>query len=334
MTHPPLRLGTLGAARITPMALVRPARSVPEVEVVAVAARDRRRAEKFATKHGIGRVHDSYEDLLADDEIDAIYNPLPNAWHAPWSLKALEAGKHVLCEKPFTSNAAEAREVADAGQRKGLVVMEAFHWRYHPLAERLVEISRSGELGELRHVEAVFCIPLPMRGDIRWQLDLAGGSTMDVGAYTASIVRHVSGEEPEVVSAHAKLRSDGIDRWLTAELKLPSGATARVTNSMWSGRVLACGAKVIGSRGRIKVLNPVGPHVLHRFSVTVDGSTRKERFPRTPTYTYQLQAFCRAVREGADVPTDAEDAVKNMELLDAIYDVSGLGSRPSIAACP
>ena len=332
MTQPPLRIGTLGAARITPMALVRPAGAVTEAAVVAVAARDRRRAEEFAAKHSIERVHDSYEALIADPEIDAVYNPLPNAWHAPWTLKALEAGKHVLCEKPFTSNAVEAREVAGAARRNGLVVMEAFHWRYHPLAERLVEISKSGELGELRRVEAVFCIPLPMRGDIRWQLALAGGSTMDVGAYTASIVRHVSGEEPKVVSARAKLRTGGIDRWLTAELRLPSGATAGVTNAMWSGRVLACGAKVIGSRGRIKVLNPVGPHVLHRFSVTVDGATRRERFPRTPTYTYQLEAFCRAVREGAAVPTDADDAVKNMELLDAIYDASGLGSRPSIKA--
>ena len=332
MTQPPLRIGTLGAARITPMALIRPARDVPEAEVVAVAARDRRRAERFASKQGIRRVHDTYEALVNDPEIDAIYNPLPNAWHAPWTLKALEAGKHVLCEKPFTSNAVEAREVADAARRTGLVVMEAFHWRYHPLAERLVELARSSEVGQIRHVDATFCIPLPMRNDIRWQLDLAGGSTMDVGAYTASIVRHVTGEEPEVTSARAKARRPGIDRWLTADLSLPSGATARVTNAMWSGRVLACAVRVVGSEGEIKVLNPVGPHVFHRFSVTTDGATRRERFPRTPTYNYQLQAFCGAVREGASIPTDADDAVKNMELLDAIYDVSGLGIRPSVVA--
>lgn len=331
-TEQPLRIGTLGAARITPMALIRPARSVDDVHVVAVAARDRGRAEKFAAKHDIPRVHDSYEALVADPDIDAIYNPLPNAWHAPWTLKALEAGKHVLCEKPFTSNAAEALEVADAAERTGLTVMEAFHWRYHPLAERMVEIVRSGELGEVRHLSASFCVPLPMRGDIRWQLDLAGGSTMDVGAYTASIVRHVSGEEPEVVDARAKERGAGIDRWLEADLRLPSGATARVTNSMWSGRLLSCGARVVGSEGEMRVLNPVAPHLLHRLSIRVGGRRRRERFGRTPTYTHQLRAFRAAVRDGAPLPTDALDAVKNMELLDAIYDASGLGVRASITA--
>lgn len=330
MAQPPLRIGTLGAARITPMALIRPARKVAGAEVVAVAARDRSRAERFAAKHGIGRVHDSYEALIADPEIDAIYNPLPNAWHAPWTLKALEAGKHILCEKPFTSNATEARQVADAADRAGLVVMEAFHWRYHPLAERLIEIVRSGEIGDLQRIDATFCVPIPMRGDIRWQLDLGGGSTMDVGAYTASIVRHVAGEEPEVVGARAKLRSPGIDRWLSADLRLPSGATARVTNGMWCGRVLSCAARVVGTEGVVKVFNPVAPHVLHRFTVTSGAGRRRERFPRTPTYTYQLEAFCRAVTDGSGVPTDAHDAVRNMSLLDAVYDASGLGSRPSI----
>src|SRR5262249_47821861 len=129
----PLRIGVLGAARIVPMALIKPARQVPDVEVTAIAARDRARAEKFAAEHGIGTVHDSYDALLADDRLDAIYVPLPNGLHAPWTLRALEAGRHVLCEKPFTANAEEARQVADAAARTGRTVMEAFHYRYHPL---------------------------------------------------------------------------------------------------------------------------------------------------------------------------------------------------------
>ncbi|MGH3409084.1 MAG: Gfo/Idh/MocA family protein [Streptosporangiaceae bacterium] len=148
-----VRVGTLGAARIAPTALVRPARVVPEVVVTAVAAREPARAREFADKHGIPVVHDSYEALIGDPEIDAIYNPLPNSLHAPWTLRAIAAGKHVLCEKPFASNEAEAAEVADAAKSAGVVVMEAFHYRYHPLARQMQQIA-AGELGELQHVEA------------------------------------------------------------------------------------------------------------------------------------------------------------------------------------
>src|SRR2546427_7948192 len=139
-----LRLGTLGAARIAPAALIRPARRVDEAEVVAVAARDPQRAARFASKHGVARVHESYDALLDDPEVDAVYNPLPNGLHARWTIAALEAGKHVLCEKPFTANAAEAETVASVAARTGRVLMEAFHYRYHPLAERMRAIVESG----------------------------------------------------------------------------------------------------------------------------------------------------------------------------------------------
>jgi predicted dehydrogenase len=136
----PLRIGTLGAARITPAALIRPAAKRGDAVVVAVAARDRAKAERFAAKRDIPRVHDSYAALIADPEVEAIYNPLPNGLHGHWTIAALEAGKHVLCEKPFTANAEEAEAVAAVAERTGLVVMEAFHYRYHPLARRVREI--------------------------------------------------------------------------------------------------------------------------------------------------------------------------------------------------
>src|SRR5215470_5042083 len=152
----PLRFGILGAARIAPMALVRPARRVPEATVLAVAARDPGRARQFAARHGIPRVHESYDALLADPEIEAVYNPLPNALHAPWTIRALEAGKHVLCEKPFAASVAEARAMAEAAANTGRFLMEAFHYRYHPLFARLRAILGSGELGEMRRLEAHF----------------------------------------------------------------------------------------------------------------------------------------------------------------------------------
>src|SRR3954449_1959347 len=155
----PLRIGVLGAARIAPAALVRPAKHVPDVTVAAIAARDPARAQKFANKHGIAKTHTSYAALIDDPDINAVYIPLPNGLHAAWTLRAIAAGKHVLCEKPFTSNEKEAREVADAAATSGLVVMEAFHYRYHPLAERMRGIVHGGELGEIREVQTAMCFP-------------------------------------------------------------------------------------------------------------------------------------------------------------------------------
>ena len=195
----PIRIGILGAASIAPMALIRPARRVPDAVVAAVAARDEARAARFADKHGIARVHPSYAALLADPEPDAIYNPLPNSLHCEWTLRALEAGKHVLCEKPLASNAEEAERMAKAATNAGRVLVEAFHWRYHPLADRMREIVTSGELGPIRHVEASFCVPMIRRGDIRYRWDLGGGATMDLGCYAINMVRTLAGAEPEVV---------------------------------------------------------------------------------------------------------------------------------------
>src|SRR6187397_845824 len=173
-----VRIGILGAARIAPAAAIKPARKVAEATIGAVAARDRSRAQAFATKHGIPTVHENYQALIADPNLDAIYNPLPNGLHAEWTIAALEAGKHVLCEKPFTANTKEAEAVAAVAASTGLVVMEAFHYRYHPLAHRMREIVDSGELGTTRHVEAALCFPLPKFSDIRYRYDLAGGATM------------------------------------------------------------------------------------------------------------------------------------------------------------
>jgi predicted dehydrogenase len=177
----PVRIGILGAARIAPSAVIAPAKGNGEVVVAAVAARDGARAHAFAAKHGIPRVHESYEALIADPDLDAVYNPLPNGLHGRWTRAALAGGKHVLCEKPFTANAAEAREVAELAAKSDRVVMEAFHYRYHPLTLRIEQIIASGELGKLERVEAAMCFPLPKFSDIRYKYSLAGGATMDAG---------------------------------------------------------------------------------------------------------------------------------------------------------
>jgi predicted dehydrogenase len=322
-----LRIGTLGAARITPGALIKPARGLPEVEVVAVAARDLARAEKFARKHKIPKVHTTYDDVIADTEVDAIYNPLPSGLHAAWTLKALAAGKHVLCEKPFTSNAAEAETVAAAADGTGLVVMEALHYRYHPLAQRMHDVVAGGELGKLERVETTMCIPLPMFKDIRYQYDLGGGATLDVGSYTVHQLRLLGGDEPGVIAAHARLQSPKVDRWMQADVRWPAGHTGRMTCAMWSSTLLKLTIRARGERGELRVFNQTGPQFYHRFTVVRDGKKHREKFPRKSTYAYQLEAFTSAVLRGTPVLTPPPDSVQNMRVIDAVYRAAGLPLR-------
>ncbi len=323
----PLRLGILGAARIAPAALVRPARAVADARVVAVAARDRDKAARFAGKHGIETVHGSYEALLADPAVDAVYNPLPNALHGKWTRAALAAGKHVLCEKPFTANADEAAEIAAVAAGSGRVVMEAFHYRYHPLAERARAILDAGEIGRVRHVETWLCFPLPKFSDIRYDHALAGGALMDAGCYAVHMARFFGGEEPDVVSATAKLRTPDVDRAMRAELRYPSGHTGTVHCSMWSSTLLRIFARVVGDEGELRISNPVMPQLWHKLVVKANGKSRVERVSKRPTYEFQLQAFCDAVLRGAPTLTPPSDAVANMRVIDAIYRAAGMQPR-------
>jgi predicted dehydrogenase len=325
----PLRIGCLGAARIAPAALIKPCQSSDGAVCTAVAARDPSRARAFATNHGIPKVHESYEALLADTEIDAIYNPLPNGLHGTWTLKALAQGKHVLCEKPFTANADEAQQVAAAVTTSGLVVMEAFHWRYHPMASRMLEVIGGEELGEVRRVYAALCFPLAKFKDIRWQLPLAGGALMDAGCYPVHMVRTLAGSEPTVVKASAKLHSPGVDRRMEAEFTFADGRTGRILSSMWSSTLLQMRVVVTGTRATMKVFNPISPHMFNRLSISGTKGKRHERVKGGPTYDYQLEAFRAAVQEGSPTLTPPSDAVANMRVIDAIYVAAGLQPRPA-----
>jgi predicted dehydrogenase len=326
VSQAPLRLGVLGAARIAPQALLKPARRVAEATVIAVAARDRTRAEKFARKHGIPRVHGTYDGLLADPEIDAVYNPLPNGLHCEWTLRALKAGKHVLCEKPIAANAVEAEQMAEAAQQADRVLVEAFHWRYHPMAARMREVVRK-ELGSVEHIDVTLCIPLLIPGDIRYRFDLAGGATMDAGCYTINILRWLAEAEPEVVSAEARLSSPNVDRWMRAEMRFADGRTGRITTSLASASLLKIQAIVRGSEGEMRVFNPVAPHIANRLTLRTARGTHKERVRGEPTYTGQLRAFVAHVRGGPRMSSDPVDAIANMRVIDAVYEKAGLPLR-------
>jgi predicted dehydrogenase len=320
----PVRIGILGAARLAPSAVIKPATENAEVVVAAVAARDVSNAHAFAAEHGIGRVHDSYEALIADPDLDAVYNPLPTALHGRWTRAALAAGKHVLCEKPFAANAAEAREIADLAATSDRVVMEAFHYRYHPFALRVEEIIASGELGKLERVEGIWCFWMPKFSANRYNYSLGGGALMDLGCYAVDMVRTFGGSTPQVVSARAKLRGPEVDRVMTADLRFAGGHTGRVHCSMWSTDLPHFTAKVVGDRGELR-LNPLMP--FQRFSVRSTDGKRVERFTPRATYAYQLEAFAAAVLRGEPVKTGPQDAVENMSVIDAMYRAAGLSPR-------
>ena len=327
----PLRIGVLGAARITERALIDPARAAGH-RLVAVAARDRSRAEAFAAEHGVERVADSYAALLADPEVEVVYNPLANGLHGPWNLAALAAGKHVLSEKPSASNAEEAAEVREAAAKAGTVFMEAFHYLFHPVTRRLHELLAGGELGELQRVETMVAIPAPQDSDPRWSLPLAGGAVMDLGCYSLHAVRMLApwaGGAPSLVSARGGERAGapGVDEWLDADLTFPNGATASARCHMaYDELEMSC--RITGSGGEVLAPNFVLPQMDDRIVIRTPDGERTERLGTRSSYTYQLEAFAARVREGAPLPLDADDALATMTLIDESYRAAGFEPRP------
>jgi len=297
-----------------------------------VAARDRSRAAAFADEHDVERVVDSYADLLADPEVEVVYNPLANGLHGPWNLAALAAGKHVLSEKPSASNAEEAAEVRDAAVKSGSVFMEAFHYLFHPVTRRLHEIVESGELGELRRVETLVAIPAPGDSDPRWSLSLAGGALMDLGCYSLHAVRMLApwaGGAPRLVSARGGQRAGapGVDEWLDADLEFPGGATASARcHIAYDALEMSC--RVIGSRGEALAPNFVLPHLDDRLVVRTPDGERTERLGTRSSYTYQLEALAAHIRRDGPLPLDADDALATMRLIDESYRAAGFEPRP------
>lgn len=327
----PIRIGVLGAARISQIALYDPAKTTG-TPLLAIAARDRARAEAIAEQVGIPRVYDSYQDVIDDPEVEAIYNPLPNGLHAPWNLRAVAAGKHVLTEKPFASNTDEARLVHAAGLEADVHVIDAIHYRYHPLIARMVEIVESGEVGELVGVEGTMVMPSPSASDVRWSRALAGGSMMDIGMYAihgSRQVSHLLGGEPEVVRANGgEVREHpGVDAWMNVVLEYPNGVKANVVSSMVADQ-MDFSLRYVGSKGSVFAPAFIQPWLNDELIVTIDADTRVEHAGTRTTYTYQLEAFTRLLRTGEPMATDSADAIRQAEYLDRCYVLAGMEPRP------
>jgi predicted dehydrogenase len=324
----------LGTAAIALGRVIPAMRASDAFEVVAIASRDAVRSRAAASAHGIARAHGSYEALLADPGVEAVYVPLPNHLHVEWTVRALEAGKHVLCEKPFASNADDARRIADAAHSSDVVVMEAFHWRYHPYAEQIRGVLDSGVLGRVDRIEAVFDIPdgRIARDDIRWDLSIGGGSTMDLGCYPIQWVRFAAQSDPDVVSADAVCPVDGVDGSLTAELRWPSGVTGSIGSSMIADAdAVVSYLRVTGERGTMHAANPLAPQNGGALlSVETDAGVETHDVDPSATYFHQLVAFRDAIVDGVGFPTTADDGVRNMEIVDACYRAAGLEPRPAL----
>jgi len=327
-----MRFGILGAARIAPRALIYPCMDEPRAQVSAVAARVLERAAEFARQHAIPLILDSYGALIEHPEIDAVYIPLPISAHCEWTLRALAAGKHVLCEKSFASNTEQAERMAVAAQASGCIAMDAFHYRYHPLFHRAREIFASGRLGDIEDIEAIFRAPVTNPGDIRLEYALSGGVTMDIGCYPISWIRHISAQEPDVIDARAETGPPEVDVVLAATLALANGTQARIVGDMRPNCRFSASLTVTGSDGCLHVSNPLLPQMGHSLELSVHGESSVEVFDRRASYGYQLDAFLDAVELGTALLTDADDAVRQMRVVDACYRAAGLRLRGSVAA--
>lgn len=320
-----LRIGVLGAAKISGLALLQPALDTDGVRVTAIASRDVDRARAQADEYGIERVLLGYDDVLASD-VDAIYNPLPINLHHRWTLAALAAGKHVLCEKPFASNAVEAREMVAAAEAAGLTLVEAFHWRFHPLAARIAE--RVADVGPIRHIDAAFTVEIPPTDPVRQSYALSGGALMDLGCYPAQWIRFVGAGEPTVTDARMIEGERHVDITTDVDLRFDDGATAHLHTAMHPDCGFSAFLEVQGDHGVLRVENPIAPHQGHRLVFRPSaGAEETETVEGSTTYHHQLEAFRDAVISGLPAPTGGSDAVANMALIDAAYTAAGLPLR-------
>ena len=320
----PLRLGLLGASRIAPKAVIRPAAETRAGTALRVGARDAARAEAYAREHDLARFG-SYEDVLGDAEVDVVYNALPASHHALWTIRALEADKHVLCEKPFAMNADEAEAVLAASARTGCRVIEAYHSRYHPLYRRFLAWMAAGRAGRVTRIEAGFDAPITRPGDIRHAPETGGGAMMDLGCYALLWARDAAGAEPDSVIAEASLRPEGVDEAVRARLSFPGGIEAVVLTDMGAQAERRNWLRVEGEAGRIDFGNPLAPQDGASLTLTRGGEVERAPAEEGTTYGHQLLALARGLETGERLPTEGEAILRQQRALDAVYAAAGLG---------
>jgi D-xylose 1-dehydrogenase (NADP+, D-xylono-1,5-lactone-forming) len=315
-----VRWGILGTARIND-SILEGARLSARAEVVAVGSRDADRAAGYAAEHGIPVAHGSYQALLADPRVEAVYVSLPNSLHHAWTMAALAAGKHVLCEKPYSRRPAEVEEAWGTAADRRLVLAEAFMWRQTPLVARL--LAELPSIGTLQLVRASFSFSLRDESDIRVDAGLDGGSLMDVGCYCVSAARLLAGEEPDLALATADLDARGVDRRMVGLLRFPGGVLAQVASGFTTDHR---GLEAVGTEGSLRVADPWHG----RPSVIVRGDGTTVELDRSDPYALELDDVSAAIREGRAPLLSREDALGQARTIAALYAsvASGRAERP------
>ena len=317
-----MKFGIISTANIGTETVI-PAIQETEHEVVAIASRNRARAQEVAEQLEIPRAYETYEELLDDDEIEAVYNPLPNALHAEWTKRAADHGLHVLCEKPLAVDAAEARELGRYCDERGVTLMEAFMYRYHPRTRRAAELCR--EL-DIRSVKARFQFVLDEPNDVRFDPDLAGGSLMDVGSYAVNIIRLFLGE-PEQVYATTTTMDNGVETELTAILEYEDGVTAEISSSFTTQPTQHC--RIEATNGWLEATEPFLPQSDDGTTLEyqIDDRRATEYFDHVNQYVLEIEQFADYIETGSSPETDSDDATRTMEIIDALYQ-SARENRP------
>jgi predicted dehydrogenase len=320
----PVRWGVLGAAHIALKSVIPAMQQSLRSRVVAIASRDLGRAQTAAAALGIARAYGSYDELLADADVEAIYNPLPNHLHVPWTIRAAKAGKHVLCEKPIALSAAEARELLAVQARTNVQIGEAFMVRTHPRWIKARELIAGGRIGALRLVSGHFSYYRRDPADIRSRREWGGGALLDIGCYPITLSRWLFGTEPDAVIAMIERDPDmQIDRLTSALLRFPSGqATLSCAGQLVAHQCM----HLFGTTGRIEVEIPFNAPAGHQTRLIVDdgrdldgtGSESIE-FPAVNQYTLQGDQFSEAIRGRGTVPVSLDDAIANMAVIDALF---------------
>ncbi|WP_438351169.1 Gfo/Idh/MocA family oxidoreductase [Paenibacillus sp. FA6] len=315
-----LKWGVLGSARIAVNSVIPGILQSHFNEVVAVASRDLEKAQETAVKFQIPKTYGSYEQLLQDPDIDAVYIPLPNHLHYEWTIKAIQAGKHVLCEKPLALNAEEAERMVQAAKEAGVILAEAFMYRYHPRYTQLKQIIDSGEIGEVRGIRSAFTFNNANDlNNVRYRKEMGGGAIYDVGCYPITAARLLLGKEPEAVTVQAQFSSahDDVDMMAAGLIEFEGGISLQFDCGMWSD--FRNPLEVLGSEGIIEVPSAfVTPtEESGHFYVIKSGEKNKVSVPFLNAYSLQADAFAQAVLQGKPLPFAAVDAVYNMKIIDA-----------------
>lgn len=332
-----MNFGILGAARIAAGALIPAIKKAGNAKVLGIGARDAGRASAYAAQHAIPKSYGSYDEMLNDPEIEAVYNPLPNSEHAPLTIRALEAGKHVLCEKPFTMNALEAVQVAEVSRHTGKQVMEAFMWRFHPQVQQVKDIISSGQIGEFRLIRTSFCFTLGNPLDIRAIQSLGGGALYDIGTYCVSGSRTFAGREPVSVTAQANWMppshpsGGGSDEDFVGVLDFGDGLRAVFDCSF--AQPFRQRVELVGAKGSVTMLDPWVPgrdkqgkdhgHGGMAPNLELNG----EPVPSVAADQYQLMVehFVRAARKEEALLYPVDDSIRQMRVLDAIFESARTG---------